>query len=172
MQVVAGVDLGGTAINYTLVNEQEQFLIEELCEHPALSREGPEICLQQIAAGLEIAAALAGIPLDAVSVVGLDTPGPASADGVLSAKGSTNFVHANWAGFDLRQGLANKLGKPGVTSRSSAQVIEPRPSRRLSAPASAVASSPMATSSRVDEVMAESWATCSSPTRASPESAA
>ena len=112
MQVVAGVDLGGTAINYTLVNEQEQFLIEELCEHPALSREGPEICLQQIAAGLEIAAALAGIPLDAVSVVGLDTPGPASAGGVLSAKGSTNFVHADWAGFDLRQGLANKLGKP------------------------------------------------------------
>lgn len=112
MQVVAGVDLGGTAINYTLVNEQEQFLIEELCEHPALSREGPEICLQQIASGLEIAAALAGIPLAAVSVVGLDTPGPASAGGVLSAKGSTNFVHANWTGFDIRQGLENKLGKP------------------------------------------------------------
>jgi hypothetical protein len=49
VQVVAGVDLGGTAINYTLVNREEQFLIEALCEHPALSKQGPEICLQQIA---------------------------------------------------------------------------------------------------------------------------
>jgi hypothetical protein len=28
MQVVAGVDLGGTAVNYTLVDREEQFLIE------------------------------------------------------------------------------------------------------------------------------------------------
>jgi len=28
VQLVAGVDLGGTAINYTLVNREEQFLIE------------------------------------------------------------------------------------------------------------------------------------------------
>ena len=31
---------------------------------------------------------------------------------MLSAKGSTNFVHPNWAGFDIREGLARKLGKP------------------------------------------------------------
>ena len=48
MQVVAGVDLGGTAINYTLVNGQEQFLIEGLREYPARSNEGPEVCLRQI----------------------------------------------------------------------------------------------------------------------------
>jgi predicted NBD/HSP70 family sugar kinase len=41
LKVVAGVDLGGTAINYTLINAQEQFLIEGLCEHPARSVEGP-----------------------------------------------------------------------------------------------------------------------------------
>jgi hypothetical protein len=29
MQVVAGVDLGGTAVNYTLVDREEQFLIEK-----------------------------------------------------------------------------------------------------------------------------------------------
>ena len=40
MQVVAGVDLGGTAINYTLVNQQEQFLIEGLCEHPGSLQAG------------------------------------------------------------------------------------------------------------------------------------
>ncbi len=112
MQVVAGVDLGGTSINYTLVNRQEQFLIEGLCEHPALSKQGPNVCLQQIADGLKIATEKAGVLPSDVVAVGLDTPGPASADGRLSARGSTNFVHSQWAGFDIREGLAQKLGKP------------------------------------------------------------
>ncbi|MBA3972974.1 MAG: sugar kinase [Candidatus Solibacter sp.] len=114
MKVVAGVDLGGNAINYTLITEDEQFLIEGLCEHPARSKEGPAICLQQISDGLDIAVAKAGIALADVAVAGLDTPGPASATGVLSAKGSTNFVHADWAGFDIRAGLEARLGKPVV----------------------------------------------------------
>ncbi len=112
MQVVAGVDLGGTAINYTLITGEEKFLIEGLCEHPALSKQGPEICLQQIEDGLRIAVEKAGVPLTAVVAVGLDTPGPASAAGVLSARGSTNFVHPDWAGFDIPGNLAAKLGKP------------------------------------------------------------
>ena len=112
MQVVAGVDLGGTAINYTLVNRQGQFLIAGLCEHPALSKQGPEVCLQQIADGLKIASDKAGVQLSDVVAVGLDTPGPASAGGQFSARGSTNFVHPRWAGFDIREGLAHKLGKP------------------------------------------------------------
>ena len=112
MEVVAGIDLGGTAINYTLVNAKEQFLIEGLCEHPALSKQGPEVCLQQIADGLKIAADLAGVALDDIVAIGLDTPGPSSAAGRLSARGSTNFVHPMWAGFDIREGLARKLGKP------------------------------------------------------------
>src|SRR5467141_4131984 len=112
VQVVAGVDLGGTAINYTLVDRDEHFLIETLCEHPALAKQGPQICLQQIADGLKIATDNAGVALKDVVAVGLDTPGPASAAGQLSARGSTNFVHPNWAGFDIREGLAHKLGKP------------------------------------------------------------
>jgi glucokinase len=110
--VVAGVDLGGTAVNYTLVNDEEKFLLEGLCEHPSLAKQGPEICLEQIADGLAIAVGKAGVKLEDVVTVGLDTPGPASAAGVMSARGSTNFVHANWAGFDIREGLAHKLGKP------------------------------------------------------------
>jgi predicted NBD/HSP70 family sugar kinase len=110
--VVAGVDLGGTAVNYTFVDGQERWLIDGLFEHPARSKEGPEVCLQQIADGLALAAAKAGVTLKDIAVVGLDTPGPASSNGVLSARGSTNFVHAAWAGFDIRDGLAHKLGKP------------------------------------------------------------
>ncbi|MBI5282358.1 MAG: ROK family protein [Candidatus Solibacter usitatus] len=112
MQMVAGVDLGGTAVNYTFLTAGEQFLIEGLCEHPARSKEGPAVCLQQIADGLDIALAKVGLSRADVEVVGLDTPGPASSSGVLSAKGSTNFVHADWAGFDIRAGLAHKLDKP------------------------------------------------------------
>lgn len=112
MEVVAGVDLGGTAVNYTLVDRREKFLIEGMCEHPSLAKQGPEICLQQIADGLKIAADKAGVPLADIVAVGLDTPGPASASGLLSARGSTNFVHAKWAGFDIREGLAHKVNKP------------------------------------------------------------
>jgi predicted NBD/HSP70 family sugar kinase len=112
VQVVAGVDLGGTAINYTLLSQQEKFLLEGLCEHPALAKQGPAVCLQQIADGLKAATAKAGVSLQDVVAVGLDTPGPASAAGQLSARGSTNFVHPDWAGFDIREGLAHKLGKP------------------------------------------------------------
>ena len=111
-EIVAGVDLGGTAINFTLVNGEEQFLIQGLCEHPARSTEGPEICLQQIEDGLKLAVEKAGVKLSDIAVVGLDTPGPASATGVLSAKGSTNFVHPDWAGFDIRSNLEIRLGKP------------------------------------------------------------
>ena len=112
MQVVAGVDLGGTAINYTLLDQQEKFLIEGLFEHPALARQGPDICLQQIADGLKFATEKAGVSLDDLVAVGLDTPGPASSAGQLSARGSTNFVHPSWTGYDIRDGLARKLGKP------------------------------------------------------------
>jgi predicted NBD/HSP70 family sugar kinase len=110
--LAAGIDLGGTAINYTFVDGREQFLIEALCEHPARSQEGPAVCLRQIADGLGIAAARAGIALDDIRVVGLDTPGPASATGVLSAEGSTNFLHPDWSGFDIRRALETTLGRP------------------------------------------------------------
>jgi len=109
---VAGVDLGGTAVNYTLLDQHEKFLIDGLCEHPALVKQGPEVCLRQIADGLKIAADKAGVLLSNVVAVGLDTPGPASAAGRLSTRGATNFVHPRWSGFDIREGLEQKLGKP------------------------------------------------------------
>ena len=112
MRVVAGVDLGGTAVNYTLINEQEKFLIENLCEHPSRAKVGPSICMQQIVEGLKIAVAKVGLTMADVAVLGLDTPGPASAAGVLSAKGSTNFVHADWANYDMCKGLSERLGLP------------------------------------------------------------
>ncbi len=112
MAIVAGVDLGGTAVNYTFLDGDEKFLIEGLCEYPARSREGPAVCLQQIADGLAIAAARIGCTVADIAAVGLDTPGPASSAGVFSARGSTNFVHAEWCSFDIREGLESRLAKP------------------------------------------------------------
>src|SRR5262245_30420565 len=110
--LVAGIDLGGTAINYTFVDGNERFLIDTLCEHPARSREGPDVCLRQIGEGFAVAAARAGVSTSDVAVIGLDTPGPASGDGVLSAEGSTNFLHPAWSGYDIRGELGRALGKP------------------------------------------------------------
>jgi predicted NBD/HSP70 family sugar kinase len=44
--------------------------------------------------------------------VGLDTPGPASAGGVLSRRGSTNFAHPEWAGYDIRAGVERLIDVP------------------------------------------------------------
>ena len=84
MRIIAGVDLGGTAINYPLLDMQGRFLIDRLCEGPARAVDGPDVCVQQIADGLASAVDSAGLALEDVAVVGLDTPGPASASGVLS----------------------------------------------------------------------------------------
>ncbi len=112
MRVAAGVDLGGTAVNYTFITAGGEWLIDSLCEHPARAQEGPVVCLQQIVDGLALAASRAGIGQDDIVVVGLDTPGPASATGVLSARGSTNFGHPDWAGFDIRTALERAVGRP------------------------------------------------------------
>jgi len=112
-RIVAGVDLGGTAINYTLLDaDTGAFLIPGLAEHPARAKEGAQVCLTQIVDGLDATASKYGVDRTAIVAVGLDTPGPASATGVLSAKGSTNFVHPSWPGFDLRGGLEQRLGLP------------------------------------------------------------
>ncbi len=112
MRLVAGIDVGGTAVNYTLLDEQGNFLIDGLHEYPALAQRGPAVCVGQIHDGLAAALARVGATVEDVVAVGLDTPGPASADGVLSAEGSTNFEHSLWAGFDLRGAVERALGRP------------------------------------------------------------
>ena len=59
-------------MNYTLLDQDGRFLIEGLCEHPSLSKQGPDICLQQIADGLKFAIERAGVAMVDVVAVGLD----------------------------------------------------------------------------------------------------
>ncbi len=112
--VVIGLDIGGTSTNATVLDGFGRFLVDALCETPSRVLEGPEASLDALRAAFEGVLAQTGVPAGAVVAVGLDTPGPASADGVISTKGSTNFGQPAWRGFDIRGALAAKLGLPVV----------------------------------------------------------
>jgi glucokinase len=110
----AGVDLGGTKVNVTLLSEDGRFHISEMLESPSLVDRGPAVTLRQMEVALKQAADLAGIAMSSVKAVGLDTPGPASADGVISAQGSTNFGNSEWARFPIREAFQKVIGLPTV----------------------------------------------------------
>ena len=112
--VVVGIDNGGTSNNATILDPSRGFLVDRLVETPSLVTEGPEVAVDAMAQALDTVLDLTGIPLSAVRGVGLDTPGPASADGVISSKGATNFAQPGWRSFDVRGALEVRLGLPVV----------------------------------------------------------
>jgi predicted NBD/HSP70 family sugar kinase len=112
--VVVGIDNGGTSNNATILDPATGFLVDRLVETPSLVTEGPEAAIEAMARALDNVLELTGTPLSAVRGVGLDTPGPASADGVISSKGATNFAQPAWRGFDIRGALEVRLGLPVV----------------------------------------------------------
>lgn len=112
--VVVGLDNGGTSNNATVLDSAGAFLVDGLVETGSRVREGPEIALGALAESLDLVLRQTGTPRSAVAAIGLDTPGPASADGVLSARGATNFAHQDWFGFDIRGALEARLGVPVI----------------------------------------------------------
>jgi glucokinase len=110
--VVVGLDQGGTAINATVLDENGRFLVDGLMETPSLVRTGPDAAMLALGDALEAVLARTGIERSAVRAVGLDTPGPASAIGVFSSLGSTNFGHDGWRGYDIRTALEQRIGIP------------------------------------------------------------
>src|SRR5579859_8258604 len=112
--VVVGVDNGGTTNNGTVLDSSGRFLLDQMAEVPSNVRQGPDKAIQSLVACVEQVLRLTGVPVASVLAVGLDTPGPASADGVISSKGATNFGDAGWGGFDIRSALADRLGLPVI----------------------------------------------------------
>ena len=112
--VVVGVDNGGNANNATVLDDEGRFLVDGLVETPSRVREGPAVAVEALAEAFDNVLLMTGVPRAAVRSVGLDTPGPASADGIISAQGSTNFVDPAWRGFDVRGALQDRLGLPVV----------------------------------------------------------
>jgi len=112
--VVVGLDNGGTANNATVLDRSGRFLVDRLVETPSRVLEGPAVAVDALAEALDGILLLTGVARTRVAAVGLDTPGPASADGVISSKGSTNFSQPAWRGFDIRAALQARLGLPVV----------------------------------------------------------
>jgi glucokinase len=111
---VAGLDIGGTTINATVLDSGGRFLVEEMAESPSFVREGPDKAIDAMAHALDDVLELAGVSRTEIRAVGLDTPGPVSAHGVLSSRGSTNFANPAWYGFDVRHALEVRAGLPVV----------------------------------------------------------
>jgi glucokinase len=112
--VVVGLDNGGTTNNATVLDATGQYLVDRLVESPSRVREGPTVAIDSLASAFEGILELTGTVRTLVHAVGLDTPGPASADGVISSKGATNFSQREWWGYDIRTALENRLGLPVV----------------------------------------------------------
>jgi glucokinase len=112
--VVVGLDNGGTCNNATVLDGTGQFLVDRLVENPSRVQDGPESAIESLADAFTGILELTSTPLSLVRAVGLDTPGPATADGVISSKGSTNFSQVSWHGFDIRGALEARLGLPVV----------------------------------------------------------
>jgi glucokinase len=112
--VVAGLDNGATSNNATVLDAAGRFLVDRMVECPSCVRQGPERAVDALAASLDGVLELTGTPRAAVRAVGLDTPGPASADGVISSKGATNFSEPEWFGFDIRSALEDRLALPVI----------------------------------------------------------
>ena len=112
--VVVGIDNGGTSNNATVLTPANEFLVDHLVEVPSRVTEGTAPAVEAMESALDTVLAVTGLPRSAVRAVGLDTPGPASADGVISSRGSTNFSDQQWWGFDIRGALEARLGLPVV----------------------------------------------------------
>jgi glucokinase len=111
---VVGLDNGGTKNNATVLDADGNFLVDRLLETPSVVHDGPHAAVQALADALDNILAVTGVPRASIRAVGLDTPGPASADGVISSKGSTNFSEPAWRGFDIRTALERRIGLPVV----------------------------------------------------------
>ena len=108
--VVVGIDNGGTKTAATVLDTTGRFLVDRLLEVPSRVAEGPDAAIEAMVESMELALATAGVPLERVMAVGLDTPGPASAVGVISSRGATNFAQPAWRGYDIRGALEARIG--------------------------------------------------------------
>jgi predicted NBD/HSP70 family sugar kinase len=112
--VVVGLDVGGNKTNATVLDEDGRFLVDRMVEVASRVGEGPEAAVAAGEAAMELALAVTGTHRDAVRAIGLDTPGPASASGVISARGGTNFGAREWWRFDFRAAVEKQLGRPVI----------------------------------------------------------
>jgi glucokinase len=113
-EVVVGIDNGGTTNNATVLDRTGRFLVDHMLESRSRVQEGPDKAIEALTGAFSRVLEVTRTPRSSVRAVGLDTPGPASADGVISTRGAVNFLHPAWRGFDIRGALETELDLPVV----------------------------------------------------------
>ena len=102
--------------NAAVLDANGRFLVDGMVETPSRVLEGPAVAVEALAQAFDGILQRTGVRREQLLGVGLDTPGPASAEGVISSKGSTNFAHPGWRSYDFRGALEARLGLPVVYS--------------------------------------------------------
>lgn len=110
--VVVGLDNGGNKNNGTVLDPAGGFLVHQMLETPSRVQEGADVAVKALVECFDGTLKHAGVDRSRVRAVGLDSPGPASADGVIASRGSTNFSGPTWRSFDFRGALEKALGLP------------------------------------------------------------
>ena len=88
---MVGLDNGATSNNATVLNGDGHFLVDGLVENASQVTDGPQAALDALSAALDHVVELSGVARSSVRAVGLDSPGPASTDGIICSAGATNF---------------------------------------------------------------------------------
>ncbi len=108
--ITAGLDIGRTTVATALYSSTRGFVTPTIIEHPSRVLEGTTAAVAAVDFALTETCRMVGVDRRLVRAAGLDYPGPASVDGKLSKKGSTNYSGAEWREFNLRAAVADALG--------------------------------------------------------------
>ena len=110
--VYVGLDLGGTDIKATVTNRRGEILVNSIDKVLSRSAEGPARTVEQLVVAAETALTRAEAGWDRVDCVGLDTPGPATVEGVIGL--SPNLKHPDWNGFGIRAAVEARIRRPVI----------------------------------------------------------
>src|SRR5260221_3030617 len=97
--MVAGLDVGGTKTNATLLDSKGVFLNNRMVETPSRVWEGPEAAIEAMAKAIELAIGGGRRALGVVQGVGRRTPWSGHPDRGNSSQGGTRFFLSRmWGG--------------------------------------------------------------------------
>ncbi len=105
--LVAGVDIGVTHVALVLADFSGAVLAER--REPLNVMDGPEICLRQVNAHLQVLLAAQGVSLEDIAAFGVGVPGPVSQE---TGKVIAPPIMPGWEGFPVRDTLQTLWGRP------------------------------------------------------------
>ena len=108
-KVVIGVDQGGSTIKVNAVDDGGVMLFDKALQIESFAGKGnPRRTIGQMVKGIDLVLDTLHLSRNAVLAVGLDSPGPADRDGVISTSGNM----PGWEGFPVRRALHKRIEKP------------------------------------------------------------